>query len=362
MFHGYCERTGDAFWAEPLNALTNVAFLVAAVAAFVRAKRVGRMDAGIGLLIALTTAIGVGSFLFHTLATPWAALADVLPILLFIVAYLALVCRRFFALGWPSALLIGVLYIPASMGLRLLWRKIAGGAGATGGYLPAIVVLLIVAGLLARRRHQAARPLALAGALFALSLTLRSLDLPLCAAVPIENALPLAPPQRRAPRLADADHDPLHGLPAPPGRGFAHGAGTLRGRPGFCLRGSRRRRCPTIRETTTTGDGEGAERSGRIGGEEPVCATSATIGPAITRRRFGKGFAYRWPDGTGGSMIRRRSSASAPSSSAGPGRRYGYRRPAGPSSGRRPRRPRRKQHRYIIPTGSRCATSSSSTG
>ncbi len=217
MFHGYCERTGDAFWAEPLNALTNLAFFVAAVAAFVRAKRVGRMDAGIGLLIALTTAIGIGSFLFHTLATRWAALADVLPILLFIVAYLALVCRRFFALGWPSALLIGVLYIPASMGLRLLWRKIAGGAGATGGYLPAIVVLLIVAGLLARRRHQAARPLALAGALFALSLTLRSLDLPLCAAIPIGthflwhllNGALLAWLMLTMIR---------HGLPAPPGR------------------------------------------------------------------------------------------------------------------------------------------------
>ena len=26
----YCERAGDAFWAEPLNALTNLAFLLAA--------------------------------------------------------------------------------------------------------------------------------------------------------------------------------------------------------------------------------------------------------------------------------------------------------------------------------------------
>ena len=184
--HGYCERTSDAFWAEPVNALTNGAFLVAAVAVLVWARRTGRFDLGIGLLIALTAAIGVGSFLFHTLATRWAAIADVVPILAFIVAYLMIVCRRFFGLAWTYAVPIGLAYLPASIGFRLLWRRIAGGGfGATGGYLPAVVALLVVAGLLARRRHPAARPLAVAAVLFVVSLSFRSLDLPLCAAMPL---------------------------------------------------------------------------------------------------------------------------------------------------------------------------------
>ncbi len=187
---GYCERTSDAFWAEPLNALTNLAFLGAACAAFVWARRASRRghggrDLGVDLLIGITVAIGIGSFLFHTLATPLAALADVLPILLFIVVYLALVCRRFFALAWSWSVLIGLAYLPLSIGGRLFWRQLAGGgSGATGGYLPAILLLLAVAALLARRRHPAALPLALAAPLFALSLVFRTLDLPLCASLP----------------------------------------------------------------------------------------------------------------------------------------------------------------------------------
>ncbi|MEP1931714.1 MAG: hypothetical protein ABJJ37_10590 [Roseibium sp.] len=33
--NNYCERLSPEFWSEPLNAVTNVAFIVAAVAAFV---------------------------------------------------------------------------------------------------------------------------------------------------------------------------------------------------------------------------------------------------------------------------------------------------------------------------------------
>lgn len=181
---GYCERTGDAFWAEPLNALSNGIFLLAALAVFVRARRGGCRDAGLYTLIAITVGIGVGSFLFHTLASRWAALADVVPILLFIVAYLMLVCHRWLAFAWPWAIAAGLAYAPLSVGARLLWREIVGGSGAPGAYLPALLVLLICAGLLARRHHPAARHLAAASALFALSLAVRSLDLPLCPLVP----------------------------------------------------------------------------------------------------------------------------------------------------------------------------------
>ena len=33
---GYCERTGPGYWSEPLNALSNAAFLVAAWASWRR--------------------------------------------------------------------------------------------------------------------------------------------------------------------------------------------------------------------------------------------------------------------------------------------------------------------------------------
>ena len=71
----YCERGADAaFWAEPLNALSNIAFLVAALAA--GRELAGRPTGGRrhfeALLVVLVAVIGIGSFLFHTLATRWA--------------------------------------------------------------------------------------------------------------------------------------------------------------------------------------------------------------------------------------------------------------------------------------------------
>ena len=64
----YCERTSAALWAEPVNALTNAAFLIAALIAWRAAHQAGRLDGPMILRIALTASIGVGSFLFHTLA------------------------------------------------------------------------------------------------------------------------------------------------------------------------------------------------------------------------------------------------------------------------------------------------------
>lgn len=182
----YCERTDFAFWAEPVNALTNLAFVAAAAACLVALTRAGRRDGGIVLLIALVAAIGVGSFLFHTIATRWAGLADVIPIQLFILAYLALAMRRFFGRGWPAAIAIAAAFIPAAMALRWVIGGLGlGGLGATTGYLAAATALAVTAALLGRRGHPAAAPLAGATVLFLVSLTFRSLDEPLCPVWPL---------------------------------------------------------------------------------------------------------------------------------------------------------------------------------
>ena len=99
----YCERTDASFWAEPANALTNVAFLIAAVAAFAQWRRQGECDGGRDgpalALIGVVVAVGLGSFAFHTMATRGAMLADVIPIAIFIYGYLLLALRRFLHLS-----------------------------------------------------------------------------------------------------------------------------------------------------------------------------------------------------------------------------------------------------------------------
>ncbi len=181
----YCERMGPQFWAEPVNAVTNGAFLIAAALVFTVLRRDGRLEAGTGLLLALLTAIGIGSFLFHTIATRWAALADVLPIMLFILAYLALTMRRGFRLSWWWAGGITLAFLPASFAVSSLVGRLAGGAlGGSGGYVPALLALVIAGGWLWARGVRDGQWLLAAAAVFVASITLRTLDQPLCQATP----------------------------------------------------------------------------------------------------------------------------------------------------------------------------------
>lgn len=179
----YCERLGPGFWAEPVNAATNAAFLVAAVLALAVARRRGPVDWTVWALAGITAVVGVGSFLFHTFATRWAAIADTTPILLFILGYLATALARFCGLGWRGGAL-GVAVFLGATALAAPWLGRLG-LGSSGGYLPALAALVATGAWLGLRRHPAAAGLLGAAAIFAVSLTLRSLDTPLCGRWPL---------------------------------------------------------------------------------------------------------------------------------------------------------------------------------
>ena len=99
----YCERLDSSFWAEPLNAMSNLAFIVAGLVLLRQWQKAPGRDV-IGLLLAVNVlVIGVGSFLFHTFANRWSALADVLPITIFIHGYLAVALRSYLGFRWWQA-------------------------------------------------------------------------------------------------------------------------------------------------------------------------------------------------------------------------------------------------------------------
>lgn len=56
----YCERTGPDFWAEPLNAASNVAFLAAAAASARRARAADPPDRACLGLAGLIAVVGIG--------------------------------------------------------------------------------------------------------------------------------------------------------------------------------------------------------------------------------------------------------------------------------------------------------------
>jgi len=183
----YCERTGPEYWSEPINAITNLSFIVAAVLGWREAKARGATDAGTRWLIAVVFTVGVGSYLFHTHAQVWAMLADVLPITVFILSYLALALRRFVGLGWIASLVITVAFLGASRAVPgLMDDSFADNAlNGSEGYLPAFLALLMIGGVLRLRAHPAAPWLLSAAGIFAVSLTFRTIDLMVCDSFPL---------------------------------------------------------------------------------------------------------------------------------------------------------------------------------
>ena len=198
----YCERGRDAsFWAEPLNAISNGAFVIAGCAALaliaMRPKQQrGFAEAGFALLMMI---IGAGSFLFHTYANERAAIADVAPIGLFMLAYFAYALRCFAHWHWVAVIVALAAFAAAlkfagslDCDAALLPVTAAAGRPCLNGsvaYVPALLAMLGIGGGLIAKRHPAGSRLLAAGLIFLISLTARTLDFEVCSATRILGAV-----------------------------------------------------------------------------------------------------------------------------------------------------------------------------
>ncbi len=182
----YCERTGPDFWSEPVNAVSNLSFIIAGLLCLLAMRRRGVED---GLLVALCVialCIGTGSFLFHTYAEVWAGVADVLPILLFIVVFLVTAMNRLFGLRWAVAIPVAVAAFVVSLGARWGALSITGGSlNGSESYAPALALLGGSALALALMGKRSARPIAVATVIFTISLAARSVDVAICERFPL---------------------------------------------------------------------------------------------------------------------------------------------------------------------------------
>ncbi len=193
LFHPidlYCERTAPGFWNEPVNAISNIAFLIAALWAFKvwqAQPRRGKLDLA---LIVLGGFIGVGSFLFHTFANGWAERADVIPIWSFVAAYVLLIIYRMTGENLVRTLRIaGIAGVVTAGSVWVSSGSVTTDAdeavGAFNGsiqYLPALIALTTFAALAFLRNHPARVLVGGAALAFCLSLVFRTVDLDYCAA------------------------------------------------------------------------------------------------------------------------------------------------------------------------------------
>jgi hypothetical protein len=198
----YCERgTNAALGAEPINAISNAGFLLAALIAWQLLLWRPREERSADqfLLVALAFLIGFGSLAFHLYADEGTALADIVPIGLFMLVYLGFALNRFLAVppGWTVLLAVGFTVLVGAAMHVYCWE---GGVGLPGtvadakpclngsvAYLPALAALIVVGMVLVERHHRAGPYIAWAAVVFAVSIVFRSVDLSFCDQVVIDG-------------------------------------------------------------------------------------------------------------------------------------------------------------------------------
>jgi len=183
---GYCERLAPGFWDEPLNAVTNLSFIIAALILWRLAKREGTaLRPSFLIPTALLFLTGVGSFLFHTFANGWSAIADTAALGLCLMSIAFFIGHRFLNEHWAVALLWPIWMIVAAFGFGYFVEL----PGAF--YLGPAAVGLTLAFRLRKTpyiRHRPSHPswrwLAAAVIVFLPSFVFRGIDEPICSFFP----------------------------------------------------------------------------------------------------------------------------------------------------------------------------------
>ncbi|MDF1722748.1 MAG: hypothetical protein P1U65_18905 [Minwuia sp.] len=176
---GYCERLAPGLLGEPLNAITNFAFMIAAIWLWQIARRNGR-DGNwmLRTLVILLFATGVGSLIFHTYANRIGAILDTVALTLCLLAAILFSARSWLRQAWWMAAFWPLGMIAASIAMGTIVP--VGGAA----YLGPFVTGGLLAFLLMSRGHPAGRDIAIAICCFVPSFIFRTIDAPICDAFP----------------------------------------------------------------------------------------------------------------------------------------------------------------------------------
>ncbi|SNS24493.1 ceramidase domain-containing protein [Tropicimonas sediminicola] len=179
---GYCERTDFTYWSEPVNAVTNAAFLLAA---WIMWRRLRGEEAPLArALVLVLAAIGIGSYLFHTHATVWGAIADTTPIGIFILLYIYAANRVFWGLPVAWSLLGMAAFVPFAALTVPLFQSLPF-FEVSAAYWPVPLLIAAYAVALRSRAPATARGLAIGSGVLAVSLAFRSVDEAICAGFPL---------------------------------------------------------------------------------------------------------------------------------------------------------------------------------
>lgn len=177
----YCERFGPSLLAEPLNAISNLAFVAAGfwlLAELPRWFDAGKVPVAFEVLAAMIALIGICSGAFHVFATHWSQALDVGSIGLFIYFFVICFARYVLDVRWAFAWIAAPAFW--AFGVIVQGPFDRGAFNGSVVYFPAWAGITWMALGLASQRRRGTRLFAAAVLLFTVSIGLRSVDLQWC--------------------------------------------------------------------------------------------------------------------------------------------------------------------------------------
>lgn len=173
-------------FAEPLNVISNIGFLIVAVAIYRfyhRHEDIGkRWIWDIHALTFLTFFIGVNSIVFHSFPNPITELMDTIPIVLFILIYFASVLFRIGRVNMFQGIICIVAFVGFS---HILVHQFPNAMNDSIGYLSSMIALIMIAIYLYLKARPSSSHFMLASVVGVTSLFCRVVDREVCDVFPL---------------------------------------------------------------------------------------------------------------------------------------------------------------------------------
>ncbi len=162
------------FWGEPLNSVSNIAFIIASILVYVKYKNI-RDIMFFSILIFL---IGLSSFLFHTLPNTYTRILDIFSIISYLIFYLYYLNSKILKIHFFKTFLIIFTCISFSI-LSSIYLKFYY-IGDSSFYLPIILLLMGYYFIFKIKKIKSAKLYLIGTIVFIFSLTFRVLDNKYC--------------------------------------------------------------------------------------------------------------------------------------------------------------------------------------
>jgi hypothetical protein len=182
----YCERLDASFWAEPVNAISNLSIFLAGCIGLYLIKQIpsGQMKRHTFMCSLMAVLTGLGSFTFHTFANSLTMWMDIIPITFFQIFIINFYLQFMFKKSVKFRAVFLTLFVCGSIGL--IFKPFSLYLNGSLTYFPSFITLGVFGFLLNRMNQMLVSKYTLMGTvIFVISLNARSFDMAVCPSFPL---------------------------------------------------------------------------------------------------------------------------------------------------------------------------------